>query len=1170
MSSMEALLDGLVKRTSAIDVTGANAAEKAYVVSNICRRLKVPVVYVTAGQKDAERFMEDFTFFAGNTGLPAIHFPPYNILPFKSLSYHNETAARRIDSLYRMVEGGAPEVTVTTVDTLLQRLIPRREIADFAELVMAGEEVDRDKLVAKLVAGGYVRATIVEEPGDLCIRGGILDVFSPNYPDPVRIELFGDLVESIRFFSAVDQRKTGEAFEVTLLPAREAVLEKASLADVINRVRAQAADLALPVTTSRKIIEAIREEGAFPGIEGLLPLVYPELSTFFDYVPEKAVFVLDEPAQLAAAAENAARKAQENFEAAKEDRRLCVEPERFTLGWEEALGLLEKRRPVSLRGLALAAPGAQEAAAAFRHDFTVSDNRGLSAELLAARGRENLLKPLQEWIAKRKEEGLAVFLVASTRSQAERLRSLMGPYGMDLSILPDFPAPDAGQIAKNRGVAWICEGRVSAGFVWPAESLAVLTEDEIFGEKQRVRRRADRRVRTELLSLETMSEGDIVVHTEHGLGRYEGMEKLTLDRITSDFVLISYRDGDRLYLPVDRMSMVQKYAGVDGISPILDKMGGVSFQKLKEKAKKSVEKIAGELLKLYAERKVKKGYAFSPVDSYFSDFEAAFPYEETPGQVKAIDDVLADMEAETPMDRLVCGDVGYGKTEVALRAAFKAVGDGKQVAVLVPTTVLAEQHLKNFKERFANYPVNVAGLSRFRTAKAQREIIAGMEKGTVDIVIGTHRLLSKDAVFKDLGLMVVDEEQRFGVRHKERMKKFKAQVDVLTLSATPIPRTLHMSMMGMRDISLITTPPEQRQPIVSYISEYDDAVIAEAIQREMERKGQVFFVHNNINTIQKQADALRKLVPAAKVGVAHGRMTESELEKEMFRFIDRSIDVLVCTTIIESGLDIPSANTMLINRADRLGLSQIYQLRGRVGRGGDQAYAYLFVPEEAKLGKDAAKRLRVLMEHTDLGSGFQIAMSDLQIRGGGAMLGASQSGHIAAVGYDMFLKLLENAMDDMKGVQTVEKLEPEINIDISTFFPEDYVPAIDQRLLLYRRLARMESLKEIAELKGELTDRYGKLPETAANILLKIMLKILSIEAGVKKLDLHGTNLAMAFSEAHQKKPFGIVALVAKGESQFRFTKDHVLRASLKKGGINSLLVQAKNILKEVARHVNG
>jgi transcription-repair coupling factor (superfamily II helicase) len=710
-------------------------------------------------------------------------------------------------------------------------------------------------------------------------------------------------------------------------------------------------------------------------------------------------------------------------------------------------------------------------------------------------------------------------------------------------------------------------GTLSSGFVWLDESLAIITDIEILGEKHRKRKTVKQKIHTELLDFGELKKGDLIVHVDHGIGQYESLVKLRLNGATNDFLLILYKDDDKLYVPVDRMSMIQKYMGVDGILPVLDKLGGKSWERVKEKVRKSAEKMAGDLLNLYAERRIRKGFAFQDVGEDFNEFETGFSYEETPDQSKAIADVLNDMADAMPMDRLICGDVGYGKTEVALRASFVAVNNGKQVAVLVPTTVLAEQHFATFSSRFEEFPINIACLSRFRSAKEQREILSNLKEGKTDIVIGTHRLIQNDVTFKDLGLMIIDEEQRFGVKHKEKLKKLRSTVDVLALTATPIPRTLHMAMMGIRDISVISTPPEQRHSIMTYICEYDEAIIAEAITRELNRNGQIFFVHNNVRNIWGMADRLQRLVPEVRLDVAHGQLSEDELETVMLRFMNKEIDMLVCTTIIESGLDISAANTIFINRADRFGLSQIYQLRGRVGRSDEQAYAYLFIPNETVLTKDARKRLKVLMEHSDLGSGFQIAMSDLKIRGGGTILGASQSGHIAAVGYEMFLELMEKAMADLKGEPVRDALEPEINLPISAFFSESYIPDIDQRLGAYRRLARMTDLKEIAEFKAELTDRFGALPAEGANLLLKIMLKVLAIQAGVKRLDLSEEQVLLWFSEPHLRNPAGIVEMAVLEPERFTFTSDYVLKVRLANRGAGSRsLVQVRNLLKEISR----
>ena len=1161
----EKIFDRLSDRDRGIDCIGLSGSEKACLISRFYLQHNLPCLVIVSSVKEGERLIGDLRFFAGQNDLPISFFPPYNILPFKFLSYHSETAGHRIRVLHQLMEADIPPIVVTTVDALLQKIIPRQEISRYAELLIAKEEIDRDGLITKLISGGYSKTAIVEEFGDFSVRGGIIDVFSPLYDDPLRIEFYGDLVESLRFFSAGNQRKIKDVQEAIILPARELILNKKHIPNIISNIRSLSTELEVPVSHARKIIDTLRHDGDVPGLESLISLFYPQLDTLFDYIPKNSLTITVNSDELDKVALETEDRLLNNYTSSRDERKLCVEPQELYLNWSQAVAAISERKPLNFKLLDVLKSDDHHQVPPYQFHAAVENNTGLSMALKNCREKEQLLRPLVEWLQDKQQSGYTTLLTCRNRSQADRLNSLLVPYGIQLTVVNGFT-----EIKRNSGQLYICTGQVSSGFVWPAEYLALVTDDEIFGVRHQRRKRTEPRPRTAMLDLQELKKDDLVVHDDHGIGQYGGLVKMNIDGVTNDFLNIIYKGGDKLYLPVDRMSVVQKYMGVEGIVPVLDTLGGKSWERVKSRIKKSAEKIAGELLKLYARREIEKGHPFSPADNYVRDFEAGFAYEETADQLKAIEDVTLDMQKPTPMDRLVCGDVGYGKTEVALRASFLAVNDGKQVAMLVPTTILAEQHYETFRQRFQRYPVNVACLSRFRAPRVQRAIIEDLKAGKVDIVIGTHRLVQKDVRFNDLGLLILDEEQRFGVKHKEKLKRLRSTVDVLALTATPIPRTLHLSLVGVRDISIISTPPELRRSIITYISEFDADVIRDAIKKELRRKGQIFFVHNNIQSIDKIAGKLQRLVPQVRLAVAHGRMDEDDLEQVMFRFMNREIDMLVCTTIIESGLDVATANTIIVNRADRFGLAQMYQLRGRVGRADEQAYAYLLIPHESLLGRDAQKRLKVLMEHSDLGAGFQIAMSDLKIRGGGTILGASQSGHIAAVGYDMFLKLMENAIADLKGEETIEPLDPEINVNFSAFLSESYIPDIDQRMSAYRRLAKMTELQQLADFKAESLDRFGPLPAEAENLLLKIMLKVLAKTAGVSRLDLVGRHLSLNFSESHQRNPAAIVDMIMAAPQAYNLTPAHVLKIKLDSSRLTGQLAQTKNILKEIARRVNN
>ena len=1163
----------LIKDVKNIDnsvvITPTDGSHKAYLTSKWYAFSKVSILVILKDTKKAIEFLDELNFFLPDKKDKIVFFPGYHILPFKSLAYHKETSTNRLAALSKIMNSGSePLIIVTVVDTILQKLLPKKNLNDFAELVIANEEIDRDALILKLESGGYNKTSLVEDPGEYSVRGGILDVFSPGEKYPVRIEFFGDLVESIRYFSVFTQRGIKEIYEIIIIPATEAILTKENQPHILARLRQAGALARLEASKIRAYVNETREFGRFPGVESMLSIVYEELDTFFDYIPENTLLVMDSPDDLESRAMDFENKALINYKTTASDSQLCVEPDSIYLKWDKIKSFIKSKKQISFISFDLMNDPSDEKQVS-QLLFEFQDNADLSSSLKREGSKENPLIPLVEWFNDHLAHKRIVLCVLSQESQSKRLLSLLQPYGIEPVPCNTFRAA----IKKKPGIYYLF-GELSSGFVLKEEGLALVTENEIFGKK-RIRRQSSARrdLKTQVardlqvITPEELKNGDIVVHIEHGVGQFEGICNLKVGHISQDFILIQYLDNDKLYLPVDRIEMIGKYIGVDGYTPILDKIGSKAWIKSKAKAKEEVEKLAADLLNLYAQRKVNKGFSFSRPDNYYNDFEAAFPYDETRDQLKAIDDVHLDMESSIPMDRLVCGDVGYGKTEVAIRAAFKAVNDAKQVAIVVPTTILAEQHLATFRERFAQYPVNIECLSRFRTRKEQIRILKAISSGLVDIVIGTHRLLSKDVDFKSLGLLVIDEEQRFGVKHKETLKKKRSSVDVLALTATPIPRTLHMSLTGMRDISVITTPPADRQAIISYISKYEDSIVKDAIKRELSRKGQIFFVHNNIKTIFKTAQNLENLVPEAKIGVAHGRLSEIELEKVMLKFVNFEIDVLVCTTIIESGLDIPSANTMIINKVERLGLSQIYQLRGRIGRGDHQAYAYLFVSEEDRLTKDAKKRLSALMEYKDLGSGFQIAMKDMQIRGAGTALGASQSGHIAAVGYDMFLKLLDQAVHDLKGEETIEPLEPEINASMSVGFPDGYIESVEQRLTLYRRLSRITMVSDISDIQKELTDRYGKLPKEAQNMLLKIMLRVYCIKAGVQRLDITPNTLTLCFSEKHRKKPLDSLNNALKSMALFEFIKKDSIQIQLgrKRNNISKALLETRNILKAIA-----
>lgn len=864
--------------------------------------------------------------------------------------------------------------------------------------------------------------------------------------------------------------------------------------------------------------------------------------TLFSYLPKLAPVFLLEPAGIEDELKRIEKETEERrADLEEEDGRSQGSP----LRKDELLAILDKYPTVELSRLAVGAVGETSL------HFDVKSNEDIRLGLTKKDGSfDRFIELSRGWL----REGMRVVIASHTPGQADRVEELLKGKDMgarrvwsyDIFSLPDTPG------------LFAATGLLNHGFRFPSERLVVVTEEEIFGQRVRLRQ-VKAKTSAFITSLSDLKVNDPIVHIDHGIGIHRGLQKLNIGGVDGDFLLIEFAGKDKLYLPIYRMDQVQKYTGGEG--PTLDKLGGTSWDKVKKRVKEKIKEMAAELLDIYAARKVMEGFAYSPPDHYFEEFEAAFEYEETPDQMEAIKDVIGDMTEPKPMDRLVCGDVGYGKTEVAIRAAFKAVLDGKQVAVLVPTTVLASQHLQTFQGRMSSFPVKIEMLSRFKSPKEQKEIVKKLREGGIDIVIGTHKLLQKDIVFKDLGLIVVDEEQRFGVTHKEKLKKLRKQVDVLTLTATPIPRTLHMSLMGIRDLSVINTPPEDRLAIKTFVNKFSDDVIKEAVEREHRRGGQVFFVHNRVESIGTMADHLHALIPEAKIAVGHGQMDEHELEKVMLSFMNGEKNILLCTTIIESGLDIPAANTIIINRADTFGLSQLYQLRGRVGRSKHRAYAYLLIPAEETITGDARKRLEVIQELTELGSGFKIAAHDLEIRGAGNLLGGEQSGQIEAVGFDLYTQLLEEAVAELKGEENIPDVEPNINLGVAAYIPDDYIDDVNERLVIYKRLASVKEDGEVSEIADELRDRYGPLPKLVENLLTMMEIKRVIRKALVTSIDAAKGRVSITFDPRTPVNPEKVIALIKEKKDRIKFTPNNQLIIFLKDETLEGVYKEVRETL---------
>ena len=1139
LKEYEDLQEALKKGRGPVQVTGCMDSQKVQLMHELGKGWKWKLV-VTYDETRAKEICDDFKNFTRN-----VWFYPAKDLLFYSADIHGNLMTRqRIGVLRRLLEE-TEGVVVVTIDGLMDHLMSLESLAGQVLTVKTGETIDLAEWRRHLVSLGYENMAQVDGMGQFSIRGGIIDVFPLTEETPVRIELWDDEIDSIRTFDLESQRSIEQLEEIFIYPAIETVVSPKDLAEGIECLRKEGAAYEKALRGQRKIEEASRIRGIIEelteslkegfrlqGLDAYIKYFCPKTVSFLDYfLEEQGLIYLDEPLRLKEKGETIETEFRESMVQRLEKGYLLPGQTELLYPVKEILARSQTKETVYLTGLDQNLSG-----------MTVHDKFGFMVKNVNSyqNSFEMLIKDLTRW----KKDGYRVILLSASRTRASRLAKDLREYDLR-AYCPDedrteevLEGAKEGQEAEVRpGEILVVYGNLHRGFEYPLLKFVVITEGDMFGvEKKRKKRRKTVYEGKKIQSFSELSVGDYVVHEDHGVGIYRGIEKIEQDHVVKDYMKIEYGDGGNLYLPATRLEGIQKYAGAEAKKPKLNKLGGGEWAKTKTRVKGAVQQIAKELVQLYAVRQSESGFQCGPDTVWQKEFEELFPYEETDDQMDAIEATKADMESRKIMDRLICGDVGFGKTEIALRAAFKAVQESKQVVYLVPTTILAQQHYNTFVQRMKDFPVRVDMMSRFRTPAQQKKTLEDLKKGLVDVLIGTHRVLSADVVFKDLGLLIIDEEQRFGVTHKEKIKQLKKNVDVLTLTATPIPRTLHMSLAGIRDMSVLEEPPVDRMPIQTYVMEYNEEMVREAIHRELSRGGQVYYVYNRVNDIVEVANRIAALVPEASVVFAHGQMKEHELERIMLDFVNGDIDVLVSTTIIETGLDIPNANTMIVHDADHMGLSQLYQLRGRVGRSNRTAYAFFMYKRDKMLKEEAEKRLQAIREFTELGSGIKIAMRDLEIRGAGNVLGSEQHGHMEAVGYDLYCKLLNQAVRTIRGLETEEDAyETVVDCDINAYIPASYIKNEYQKLDVYKRISAIENEDEYMDMQDELMDRFGEIPRSVENLLRVAALKGIAHSAYVTEVSINRQEVRITMFPKAKLKGEGIPPLVEANKGKLKF-----------------------------------
>ena len=1138
--AVEEAFDALRRASKEVSLAGLTDSAKALLAPLAFAGLGRPVVCLVESNQRAEEILDPLRWFyravTGKSGQRVAYLPAQESLPYENRSPHAEISEARAVALWRSATGDA-DVLIAPVQAALWRMREPEFYRQLARTIARDDSIAHEDLTGFLAAAGYDRQATCEMPGQYAVRGGIVDVFSPEALQPVRIELLGDTIESIRAFDPNTQRSTNPVERATLMPLSE-FPRRVGVAER-SRVSSAAGPADDPAS-----------EGFFPGWEFREVLIEERKSLLFDLAGDP-LLLIDEPSSI----EKAVERYRERFGAAFEETEdpLAEPPGRYLFNEEEWSLALQLFPRLSIERLGMM-PVAGVPARDLRTQPTIRYHGNVAAFMAEARGRIGA--------------GEQVIVSAASTGELERFADICHEYELPYRL---------GELEENATVARLAEESSGGSAQAMVLVKAPLAEGVVFADARLVlfgnadlfetvpaaeRSRARPKTASFFSDLSDLKPGDYVVHVDHGIGQFEGLRQVGVEGATGEFMLLRYADDAKLYVPLARLDLIQKYQSLGGVHPALDRLGTTVWETRKTRVRKSVDDMAGQLLALYAERKTAPGHAFPPDSNWQREFEDAFEFQETPDQLRAIEDVKRDMESPLPMDRLLCGDVGYGKTEVAMRAAFKSIADSKQVAVLAPTTVLAFQHHETFRRRFSAFPVRIEMLSRFRSAKEQEKILEDLEAGKVDIVIGTHRLLSRDVKFQDLGLLVVDEEQRFGVTHKERLKEMRKNVDVLTMSATPIPRTLHMSLVGLRDMSLIETPPKDRLAIQTTVASFGEALVQRVIEEEIARGGQAFFVHNRVESIASLASLVKRLVPSARVVVGHGQMRESELEKVMLKFIRHEADVLVSTTIVENGLDIPRANTIVINRADRMGLSELYQLRGRVGRSNQRAYAYLLVPTEGSLTSIARQRLAALREFSDLGAGFRIAALDLELRGAGNLLGREQHGHIEAVGFDMYCQMMERAVAERKGEEVLPERRASLNLGQEIRIPREYIDSESLRLRIYKRISGIASETEREEVLRELQDRFGPPPPEVSRLLDYALLKALAEKLLVASVDRRGDQVAVKFYDDTPLGPERLVKLI-RNRRGLRLDPSGVLWLDWK-GDKNGAMGAVRNVLLQL------